>query len=159
VNRIAALLAAVVVALALPGAASAQGRPDFTGTWTLDLAKSNMGAPAGSAAAARPVVLVITQTATVMTVERRAGDRSDSATLKLDGTESVNKTPSGADVKTTAKWVGATLVTHAKMTVGDSSTESTDVRSLSADGRVMTIETTQKMGGREIKRSLVYNKQ
>jgi hypothetical protein len=55
--------------------------------------------------------------------------------------------------------VGATLVTHATMTVGDMTTESTDVRSLSADGKVMTIESTQLMAGRQVKRTLIYNKQ
>ena len=156
---VTAVAAALAIALVLPGLTFAQARPNFSGTWTLDTAKSAVGGPAGASAAARPVVLVITQTAALMTVERRAGDRSDVATVKLDGTESVNKTPSGADVKSTAKWVGATLVTHATMTVGDMTTESTDVRSLSADGKVMTIESTQLMAGRQVKRTLIYNKQ
>ena len=155
---VAALAIAVALLAAAPGSAFAQARPDFSGTWALDSARSTVGGTAG-AAAARPVVLVITQTAAAMTVERRAGDKPDVATVKLDGTVSVNKTPSGADVRTTAKWVGATLVTHASMTVGDMTTESTDVRSLSADGKVMTIDSTQQMAGRQIKRTLIYNKQ
>ncbi len=156
---VAALAIAVALLAAAPGSALAQARPDFSGTWALDTAKSAVGGTAGASAAARPVVLVITQTATTMTVERRAGDKPDVATVKLDGTVSVNKTPSGADVKSTAKWVGATLVTHVSMTVGDMTTESTDVRSLSADGKVMTIDSTQLMAGRQIKRMLIYNKQ
>ena len=48
-----ALLFAILGAVMLPFTASAQGKPDFSGTWTLDAAKSDLRRP-GAAAAAPP---------------------------------------------------------------------------------------------------------
>ena len=45
------IIAAAVFAVA--SVAFAQSKPDFSGTWTLDPAASNMGAPAAGVAAAR----------------------------------------------------------------------------------------------------------
>jgi hypothetical protein len=155
------LVFSLFLALFISGVAVAQPKPDFSGTWVLDPAKSDMGmARTGAAApAARTVTLVIKQTAAQLSVERHVGDRAETAVFKLDGSESVNKAPSGSDIKSTTKWVGTTLVTKSMMMVGEANVESNDVRSLSADGKVMTIDVTRQTPRGEVKQKLLYNKQ
>jgi hypothetical protein len=148
----------IFIALALSGSAFAQGKPDFSGTWTLDMAKSDMGQGRPSAGT-RKVILVIKQTPAVLTIERKVSERSETATLKLDGSESINKSPSGQDIKSTSRWVGATLITKSIMTTGNGTAEMSDARSLSADGKVMTLDVTRKTDRGDVKQKLIYNKE
>ncbi len=144
---------AVLLALFFGQATFALGAPDFSGKWVMDTAKSGIGTARGAAT----VTLVIKQTRTELTIDRKAGNQVGTAVHKLDGTESINKTPSGKDIKSTSAWVGSTLVIKSFM---DGQKEpSTFVYSLSADGKVMTIETTMHMPRGEKKQKLIYNKQ
>jgi hypothetical protein len=150
----------IFITLAFFGSVFAQGKPDFSGTWTLDMAKSDMGQGRPSAqAATRTVTVVIKQTSAVLAIERKAGERVETATLKLDGSESINKSPSGQDIKSTSRWVGSTLVTKSMMAMGEGTAEMSDVRSLSADGKVMTIDMTRKTPRGDVKQKLIYNRQ
>ena len=152
---------ALFLSVFMSGPAIAQLKPDFSGTWVLDLAKSDMGMGRVGAAApgARTVTLVITQTAARLSVERRSGPRPETAIYNLDGSESVNKLPSGNEVKSATKWVGATLATKSAMAIGDMRVETSDVRSLSADGKVMTIEVNRSTARGDVKQRLVFHKQ
>lgn len=144
---------AVLLALSFAQATFALGTPDLSGTWVMDTAKSGIRTARGAAT----VTLVIKQTRTELTIDRKAGNQVGTAVHKLDGTVSINKTPSGKDVKSTSAWVGSTLVIKSFM---DGEKEpSTFVYSLSADGKVMTIETTMHMPSGEKKQKLIYNKQ
>jgi hypothetical protein len=149
------------ITLAFSGLGFAQGRPDFSGTWTLDIAKSDMGqgSPNAQAATARKVTIVIKQTPAVLATTRNVDKRPETATEKLDGSESVNKSPSGQDIRSTNRWEGSTLVTKSTMSTGQGIAGSTFVRSLSADGKVMTIDTTMKTPNGVSKKKLIYNKQ
>ena len=150
----------IFIILAFSGSAFAQAKPDFSGTWTLDMAKSDLGQGKPSTqAATRTVTVVIKQTPAVLAIERKAGERVETATLKLDGSESVNKSPSGQDIKSTSRWVASTLVTKSMMSTGDGTAEMSDVRSLSADGKVMTIDMTRKTPRGDVKQKLIYNRQ
>jgi hypothetical protein len=69
------LVLAIASAVILPFVARAQTKSDFSGTWALDVARSDppmgrggRGGPAG------PVTLVIKQTADTLVVETRRGD-------------------------------------------------------------------------------------
>ena len=133
---------------------------DFSGTWVLDPAKSDFGAGAGAAKSSMATVtLVIKQTPTILTTERKLGDQAGTATQKLDGSPSVNRTPSGADVTSTSTWVGATLVTKSKAVIQGTPTESSGVRSLADGGKTMIIEITRQAPRGEVKQRLIYNRQ
>jgi hypothetical protein len=148
------------ITLAFSGSVFALGKPDFSGTWTLDMAKSDMGpGRAHDMAGARKVTLVIRQTPAVLAIDRTAGQRVETATFKLDGSESVNKSPSGQDIKSTSTWSGSTLVTKSTMAIKGMTAETSDVRSLSADGKVMTIDVTRKTSRGDVKQKLIYNRQ
>jgi len=127
-------------AVILPFAARAQGKTDFSGTWTLDAARSDapMGRGGrGGGAPAGPVT--ITQTAGELTQKR--GEQS--LTYKLDGSESKNQTQGRGgmqEVVSKAHWDGAKLIIETSRDMGGMSITTRETRSLSADGKEMTIE-------------------
>lgn len=135
------------------------GATDFSGTWVLDPAKSELPLTASAAKALnRTVTITIKQTATTLTIERKTDNRSEAAAYKLDGSPSINKTPSGGEVKSTSTWAGATLVTKSSMVSEGTTVQSTDVRSLADGGKTMILEVTRQTPRGETKQKLVYNR-
>jgi hypothetical protein len=131
--------AAVLAALIIPFPAQGQARPDFSGTWTLDQARSETPAfgrggrgGRGGGAAAGPIV--IKQTAAEITI--------GPATYKLDGSESVNQGRGGLEVTSKARWDGASLVIESSRDMRGMSITTKEVRTLGAGGTEMTVQTT-----------------
>ncbi len=130
---------ALVTLLVVPFPGRAQAKPDFSGRWTLDEEKSEP-APTGrggrglgrGAGAGGPVV--IAQTATEITIGAN--------TYKLDGTETVITGARGGESRATAAWDGSRLVITTSLNVRGAAITTKESRSLSADGKVMTVETT-----------------
>ena len=137
------------------------GATDFSGTWTLDPARSDLGAGAGAAKAPQQkVTIVLKQAAGTLAVERKAGQGTETAIYKLDGSTSVNKAPGGNEIRSNTTWVGDTLVTKSSMTLeGGATTQMSDVRSLADGGRTLVIEVTRQTPRGEVKQRLVYARQ
>jgi hypothetical protein len=153
------ILAATIFAVA--SVAFAQGKPDFSGTWTLDPEASGMAAPAGGGApggggggggrgggGALGNGATIKQTADTLTIERTMGENKVVTTYKLDGSESKNTmmgrggTP--MESVSTAKFDGPKLTIVSKQDMGGQTVESTSVWTVS--GSTLTIETTNARG-------------
>jgi hypothetical protein len=177
-----ARIIALSLVLLYPWISSAQSRPDFSGTWVLDKAKSVLQSGAGGRAAPgrgggvpTATEMVIRQTATEMVVDSTTPDSyafsgnpvpaADgvfrfSAKFLLDGKEFPANCPP-CDAKGTATWQAGTLVISAKRrlfagTLGYIETEDRDAYSLA--GSVLTLErTVDGVQGPE-KRVLVYTK-
>ena len=133
------LLLTLAAAVVLPFSARAQGKTDFSGTWTLDASKSDPGRGGGGGGGGRgpggPVT--IKQTASEIAI--------GAATYKLDGSESVNQMQGRGgptEAKSKTHWDGAKLVIETTREVGGNMVASTEIRSLSADGKEMTVETS-----------------
>ena len=109
------LLTAVALGLVvvLPSVVSAQGKTDFSGTWTFDEAKSDP-APAGRGGGggggggrgggrmggAPATAMTIKQTATELSIDRTTAQGNQTAVYKLDGSESKNTDRDGTgDIK------------------------------------------------------------
>lgn len=123
----------LVAALALPSALHAQGKPDFSGTWTMDPSRSESAVqnePIGA------VTLVIAQTPVDVRIETTRARGTSVVTYKLDGSEI--KIPGG-----TAKthWDGSMLVTEAVRDVQGQTVTTKETRRLSADGNELLVET------------------
>jgi hypothetical protein len=165
------------LALAMPLAAWAQSKPDFSGSWTVNAEKSDpppqrgggggAGGGGGRAAGgggggrmgggpAGPITIKQTATDLAITTDGRNGPVT--STYKLDGTESSNEMPGrgGASmtVKSTAKWDGSKIVIATTRDMGGDPVTITETRSLSADGKEMTVESSTPMGSRKV----VYTK-
>jgi hypothetical protein len=125
--------AVLVTALALPAAAHAQGKPNFSGTWTMDPSRSESAVqnePIG------PVTIVISQTDGEVRIETTRAQGKSVVTYKLDGSEI--KIPGG-----TAKthWDGSTLITEAVRDVQGQTVTTKETRRLASDGAEMLVET------------------
>ena len=156
------LLTAMAVAVVIPFAARAQSKPDFSGTWTLDAAKSDpapQGRGGGGGMGAGSVTIKQTGTELAVTSEGRQGPQT--MTYKLDGSESSNEVMGrgGAQtVKSKAKWDGATLVIDTTRDFQGMSITTHEVRRLDSSGKEMVVETTAQTPQGEQKRKVVYTK-
>ena len=106
--------------------------------------------------------LTITQTETELAQSRTVMDQVRTTTYKLDGTESVNTTGRG-ESKSKVRFEGGSLIIETTSTFngqnGPVTTSSKEVRTLSADGKVMTITTTRQTPNGETTTKQVYDKQ
>ena len=147
------LLAAAVV---LPFPARAQAKPDFSGTWTLDTAKSDAPMGRGGRGGAQGP-MTITQDANTLTQKR--GEQT--LVYKLDGSESSNEVQGrgGAQtVKAKAKWDGSKLVIESTREIQGFALTTKEERTLSADGKEMTIQITASTPQGDINNKQVYTK-
>jgi len=160
-------VAAVLTSFALHSAVG-QAKPNFSGTWKLNAEKSDPmggggggGGMGGGMAMAAPIT--ITQTDATLTVVRTVNDQPQTSFYKLDGTESTNTSARG-ESKSKARWEGESLVIETSSSFngpnGAMTINSKDVRTLSADGKTMTIVSTRpNREGAETTRKTVYDKQ
>lgn len=136
------LTAAVIVASWMSATVFAAGPPDFSGNWTLNTDKGqNLG-----------MVKAVSETVAVkQTPEKLTLDFSTTFMMKtsqrqvtydLTGKTSVtNEGAMGDKAETLAKWDGNRLVVTwtSEGAVAGSKTVKTEIRTLSADGRTMTV--------------------
>jgi len=129
------------------GLLSVQTRPDFSGTWTL------VGSDAPEAAAGvKPTVVILTQTATTLTLKNGAL----TLVFPLDGSERTIKGsgPNAREVTLQGRWDGARLLIEQR-------TETTSINttvSLSADGNELTIDAVAKGPQGEHREKQVFKK-
>jgi len=144
-----------VLALAVTALAFAQAKPDFSGTWTLDPAKSVMGGgpggPPGGRGPGGP--MTVKQTATELARETSRGERTMTMTYKLDGTESTNAMGPMTS-KSTASWNGDQLVIKTVRETPNGTMETTETWSLGSGGKELTVVTASPRG----ERKMVYTK-
>ncbi len=146
----------VFLALLVVAVAFAQGKPDFSGTWTPQAPAAGAGGGGGRGMGGGP--MTVTQTDKTLTVERTMGQSGTTmkSVYNLDGTESKNEMSRGGQTMTsssTAKWDGNKLVITTKMEGPNGPMETTQTWSM-AEGNLQ-IEST---GGRGGTRTTVYTK-
>lgn len=112
-----------------------QGPPDFTGTWTMDLERSE--SPHQGAAFEVPT-LVITQSAAGVAVETRRRSGTSTARYAMSTAKAAEPGPA---VPGRAYWDGAVLVTEGTRLVNGQTVSVRERRTLDPSGREMTLET------------------
>lgn len=137
---------------------SAQGKPDFSGTWKLNTEKSDP-AGGGGRGGGGAATLSITQDADKLVINAQMGEQTRTSTYLLNGQESTNPGMRGSESKSKARFEGATLVIESTMAMGDATITTKEVRSLSADGNELTVVRTSTTPQGEQTRKLVYDKQ
>jgi len=143
--RRAMIATLAVAALAVTG--SAQTKTDLSGTWNLNVAKSDFGPlpPPDSRTD------IFTQTAAGLKVavseSGQQGKQDYTLNYTFDGKEVVN-TAGPFEIKSTAKWDGPLLVISSKLKFQDQDIELKENWTLSADGKILTKDThfTSAMG-------------
>jgi hypothetical protein len=153
------LLLAATMAVILPFVAHAQSKPDFSGTWTLDTAKSDP-APAGrGGGGGAAATLTIKQTGTELSIMSEGRQGPQTMTYKLDGSESTNQVMGrggAAAVKSVAKWDGSSLVIETTREFNGTSITSKEVRKLDNGGKEMQVDTSTQTPNGEQKRKVIY---
>ena len=131
---------------AAPAVARAEDKPNFTGTWTFDASKSDApqagragrGGRGGRGRGAGLAGIGGTPTGPVLIAQTETEITIGARTYRLDGSPTVGA--GGAEGK--AHWDGATLVVDTTATLRGNAITTKEVRSLDAEGKVMTVEVT-----------------
>lgn len=136
------------------GASAAVSAPSFTGTWKLNLAKSDFNRVTGP----RSMTLKVDQTDKELRVRTslvdRLGERSDTARYVLDGR--VNQNSSGIATETIALLDGDILVLDVKQGLNLAYKERW---SLSSDGKTLTIKRHHIFTRSELTEEFILDKQ
>jgi hypothetical protein len=140
-----------------------EGNPNFTGTWNLDREKSELGDGGGRRGGGMLGSITLEHSGDTLIVKRKLNfqgeERLQEARYTTDGRENVNEGFRGTSIKSKTHWQDATLITESSVETPNGTRETKEVRSLSADGKVMNVEITIKGGFGEGTRKLVYTKQ
>jgi ABC-type enterochelin transport system substrate-binding protein len=133
------------VALSLVTTVAAQSPPVFSGTWVLNTAKSqNLGMMA-----ALEDAVTISQTPTRLVITDTSSFQGQKNTRELQydltGKPTTNDGPMGDKNETVATWRAGTLVSTwtSHGAVAGTKVVRTETRSLSADGKTMTLQTVR----------------
>lgn len=116
----------------------AQGKPDFNGTWKLNVSKSDFG-PLGGPDTRTDVIShkepMITDQ---VSAEGQQGKAEYTIKYTTDGKENTNQI-NGREVKSTLKWDGNVLKITSKFSFNDNDVDADGSWSLSPDGKTLTI--------------------
>jgi len=158
---IRALAAAVFVYLAVPSAYLQDQKPNFTGTWTLDVAKSDFGpTPLPDA-----MTLVIRhqdpEVSIASSVKNQSTDSTGDVTFTIDAKEHAGKMRVNAvdhDAQLTGMWDGKALVLVSRFEVNGGSLELTDTLTLAEDGKVLSFVRAARTPGGTFVAKTSFNK-
>ena len=131
------VFSAVLLAAAF-GVLQAQAKPNFTGTWKLNVSKSDFGPLPAPDSRTDKITHADPDLTDAVTQSGQMGDLSAELKYSTDGKETTN-TVRGNEIKSTAKWDGDELVIDGKASFNGSDVTLKDRWSLSADGKTLTI--------------------
>jgi len=157
-------LSMICALLAIPSISFAGDKVDFSGEWNLNEDKSDLGE--GRAFAAFKIV--VNQEGNTLTIERtRAGrdgeERTNSETLTMDGKENINENERGSSssVLTWSEDGGSLTIKTTREFNRQGETfemNSTEVWTLTGDGKVLSIQSDISSSRGERSATLVYDK-
>jgi hypothetical protein len=137
---------------------AAQSKPNFTGTWKLNVAKSDFGVLPPSNGRTDVIDHQEPNLKDSVSDDGAQGQQNYTLVMTTDGKEAINK-PGGLDMKSTAAWDAANLVVNAKLQFQGSDVSIKTTWGLSEDGKTLTenVHLESPMG--ETDQKLVYEKQ
>jgi hypothetical protein len=152
------LITIFAVAAACAAVAPAQSKPNFAGTWKLNVAKSDFGVLPGPESRIDKVEQTASSLTDSISDDGPQGKRNYVLAYSLDGKESVNS-PGGTEIKSVAAWEGAGLTVNSKLKYQDSDVEIKSIWTVSDDGKTLTMNShlTSQMG--ETDQKLIFEKQ
>jgi len=136
----------------------AQTKPNFSGTWKLNTAKSDFGVLPGPDS--RTDKIEQTESAIKENVDSQGpqGNQVYTLTYTPDGKEGTN-TPGGLEIKNTAKWDGPSLVIDSKLKFQDQDVTIKSTWTLSEDGKTFTMNSHLASAMGETDQKFVFDKQ
>lgn len=148
----------ILAAALFATSAFAQTTPDFSGSWKLNVAKSDFGPLPPPETRTDVITQSATQLKDAVSSSGPDGKMDLNLTYNLDGSETLNQFR-GADVKSTAKWSGSSLAVDSTLKYQEQDIGLKTNWTLSADGKTLTMAThvTSPMG--EADQTLILDKQ
>jgi len=140
------------------GALSTLARPNFTGHWKLNVSKSDFGQMPAPDSMTQTVTHADPNLTVAIKQSSEGGEIEVESKYTTDGKECVNQVGS-AEVRSTLKYEGETLVIVSKGQFGDTAFTMTDKWTVSEDGKVLTIMRHFETGMWEDNQKLVLEKQ
>jgi hypothetical protein len=132
-------LLSIAFLIALPAAAAfAQQKPDFSGTWKLNVAKSDFGILGGPDSRTDVITHKEPSLTYDVTSEGAQGKQQYTVKYTTDGKEATNQI-GGLEIKSTLKWEGSNLVVSSKFVYNNADVIGQATWALSADGKTLTI--------------------
>jgi hypothetical protein len=149
---------ALFLTLILAAASHAEGQPNFSGTWKLNVAKSEYGPLPGPESRSDVIEHNESGVKDKVSASNQQGKQEYTMAFKTDGSETVQKILD-RDVKVSAKWEGQAMVVTTRIAVNDMQIDIKANWTLSADGATLTqaVHLTSTMG--EADQKMVYEKQ
>lgn len=152
-TRYVTRLLSLAVLTAAFGLLQAQAKSDFSGTWKIDMAKSDFGPlPAPDSITEKITHQDPSLKANIASTGGMQGDVAYDVAYTTDGKECVNKVGEN-EFKSTLKWDGDDLVVDTKGSFGGNDFTSKDRWNLSSDGKTLTVtrHLTSAMGEADMK--------
>ena len=157
-DRQAASAAADPPAAGAPAASAPH--PNLSGTWTLNIPKSDFGA--GQPPASQVDTIDMNGGSVKVTTDQKGGFMGDinyTESFTTDGKESTWAGMGGAEVKGTARWDGATLVVDAKTSFQGSDVTIKDTYKLGDDGKTLFVTSHAGTSMGDFDSKMVFDKQ
>ncbi len=137
------LLLPIALMLAAASPARAQVRPDFSGTWRLDLAKSDYGDLQGPEARTDVIEQHVGRISESVTAEGRHRKQRYTLIFATDGTQTAlppgTRMGSVTILSVSARWQPASLIVTQKLRFQGALFEAANTYTLSANGNTLTI--------------------
>ena len=136
----------------------AQQKPDFSGTWKLNVAKSDFGN--FPAPISRTDVIVHKEPSITANVsaEGAQGKFEYVANYSTDGKETTYKARD-RETKSTAKWDGNNLQVHSVFKINDTEVTAVATWTLSSDGKTLNINVHFSSSMGDVEQKLIFEKQ
>jgi hypothetical protein len=144
-RQIARFLLLQMMVLGIPSVRAADIGLNLSGTWKMDASRSES---AHQAVPIGPVLLVVKQTRTDITIETRrtgagtTGVQSEVLPYRLNGAETTTVLDGEEPVKTKAHWEGHKLITETERSIHGASVTTRHVHTLNATGKELKVEKT-----------------
>jgi hypothetical protein len=148
-----------IFAMLALAAAPALAKPDFTGDWKLNTAKSTFGDIPAPDSMSIKIDHAEPKLTTVSKQSGQMGDIEMHATYTTDGKECTNEGFQGAPFKSTVKWDGDNLALETKGQIGDMDFSMTQKWTLSDDGKTLKVVQHIATSMGEFDQTLVFDKQ
>jgi len=151
------LLVTLLIGLPLT-TAFAQQKPDFSGTWKLNVAKSDFGALPGPESRTDVITHKDPSLSDNVTAEGAQGKQQYTVNYTTDGKEVVNKI-GPREIKSTLKWEGSDLVISSKFLYNDAEVNARASWALSPEGKTLTITVHFASSLGETDQKIIFEKQ
>jgi hypothetical protein len=151
-------IASAFAVLALTASLAAQSKPNFSGTWKLNVAKSDFGVLPPSNGRTDVIDHQDPNLKDTVSDDAAQGQQNYTLAMTTDGKEAINK-PGGLEMKNVASWDASNLVVNTKLQFQGSDVTIKTSWALSPDGKTLTESAHFESQMGETDQKLIFEKQ